>query len=198
MLGRLNIRIVTTKYKESLFVNGKLEFWDKFLFFISPHIIAFFLCLFKLPDDNLKSLLGTSLAIFIGLFLNVITILVSQINLKKSNLNFTERILRLDILQDTFYTILYALLQSVKAWILLYFMGIFTLKNTHLEELYLIIFERNINLDIQFVLTFFLYKLYVNIILSFYTITKKLVALFQKEINIEKLKIRNNQAENEK
>lgn len=197
MLGRLNIRIVTTKYKESLFVNGKLEFWDKFLFFILPYIFAFFLCLFKLPDDSLKNLLGTSLAVFIGLFLNVITILVSQINVKKSNLNFTEQTLRLDILQDTFYTILYALLQSVKAWILLYFMGILTIDNTHLKELYMIIFERNINLDIHIVLTFFLYKLNINIILSFYTIIKNLVALFQKEINIEKLKIRHNQEEKE-
>ncbi|MBF6653874.1 hypothetical protein C3B47_13480 [Flavobacterium columnare] len=197
MLNRLNVRSLSTEYKKSFFVDGKLKVSDKFLFFIFPHIFALILCLVKLPDNDLKNLLGTSLSIFIGLFLNVVAILISQINTTKSNINFTEQNLRLDILQETLYNILYALLQSVKALIILYLMSILILGKTGFGDFYCIILERDIDLDIQFVLSFFLFKFNTSLILSFYIMIKNIVTLFQKEINIEKLNIRNNQAETE-
>jgi|GEM_PF-2316270 len=198
MLNRLNVRSITTEYKKGFFVDDKLKVPDKFIFFIFPYFFALILCFVKLPDNDLKNLLGTSLSIFIGLFLNVVAILISQINTTKSNINFTEQNLRLDILQETLYNILYALLQSVKALIILYLMSILILGKTGFGDFYCVILERDIDMDIQFVLSFFLFKFNISLILSFYIMIKNIVALFQKEINLEKLNIRNNQAETEK
>lgn len=198
MFTRLNVSSISFEYKQSYFINGKLKFKDRFLFFIFPYFLAFILSLIKLPDNDLKNLLGTSLSIFIGLFLNIVAILISQINSNKSSINFTEQNLRIEILQETLYNILYALLQSVKALIILYLMNILLLEKTNFSELYLIVIERDINFDIQFVLTFFFYKFNIALILSFYTMIKNITALFQKEINIEKLNIRNNQRNVEK
>lgn len=199
MTNRLNVRSITTEYKKSFLIDGKLKLADKFLFFIFPYFFAVILCIIKLPDNDLKNLFGISLSIFIGLFLSVVAILIPQINKAIPDINFTERNLRLDILQDTLYNILYALLQSVRALIILYLMGIFTtLEKTYLGDLYCLLLKRNIDSDIQFCLTFFLYKFNISLILSFYVMIKNIATLFQKEINIEKLKIRNNQVKNEK
>ncbi|MDO5106352.1 hypothetical protein [Capnocytophaga sp.] len=169
------------------------------MFFIFPCFFAVILCIIKLPDNDLKNLFGINLSIFIGLFLSVVAILIPQINKTIPDINFTERNLRLDILQDTLYNILYALLQSVRALIILYLMGMFTtLEKTYFGDLYCLLLKRNIESDIQLCLTFFLYKFNISLILSFYAMIKNIAALFQKEINIEKLKIRNNQAKNKK
>ncbi|ATA94034.1 hypothetical protein CGC54_06670 [Capnocytophaga canimorsus] len=191
MFKRLNVSLITNEYKKSFVVDGKLRFCDKFLFFIFPYLFAIILCFIKIPEDNLKNLLGTSLSIFIGLFFNVLILLASQTNQIKSSLNFTEQNLRLEIIQDTLYNILYALLQSVNALIILYFMSIITLDDTFLQRFYFALFQRDINLDIMFFLTFLLYKFITSLVLCFYIMIKNIIALFQKEINMEKLSIRN-------
>ncbi|WP_310556325.1 hypothetical protein [Flavobacterium sp.] len=198
MLDKINVKSINAEYRKGFLNDGKLAFSDRLLFFIFPYILSIILCFIKLPDNDLKNLLGTSLSIFIGLFLNLVAILISQINTTKSNINFTEQNLRLDILQETLYNILYALLQSVKALILLYLMSVLVLGKTSFGDLYYIIIEQDIDQNIQFVLSFFLYKFNISLILSFYVMIKNIVVLFQKEINLEKLDIRNNQAEKEK
>ena len=198
MLGRLNISSIKNEYKKSFLIDNKLGKLDRFIFFIFPYLFALTLCLIKLPDNDLKNLLGTSLSIFIGLFLNVVAILISQINTSNPSINFTDQNLRLDLLQETLYNILYALIQSVKALIVLYLMSVIVIPDSGFKEFYYNLFEKDINTSIQFILSFFLYKCNIALILSFYVMVKNIVALFQKEINMEKLNIRNNQSEDQK
>lgn len=199
MFTKFNVKSISKGYKKS-FQNakGNITCLDKLKYFYSPYIISFILCCVKLPDSALIDLLGISLSIFIGFFLSVIAILLSVIGNKKVELNYSDQKLRLNILEESLYSILYAILQSIKALITLYLLNIISLNNTEIGDLYYIIIEHKIDSFIQFILSIFLYKYNVSLIFSFFIILKNIISLFRKDIEIELFNIRQEENKKEK
>lgn len=191
MFKRLNVNFISTEYKKNFHnKNGKIYIIDNILYFILPIFLALFLAYTKIPDEDLLSLFGTSLSIFIGLFLNIIAILLSTVNNKKREISFSDQILRLDILKETIYDILYAIIQSIKAIIILYLMSIFNYKSHPLDDIFFVFFSNNLNYCLQFIFSILLYYYNIKLFISFYIIIKKIISLFDNEIKIEKLIIR--------
>ncbi len=192
MFKKINVKSISKEYKKNFQnKNNKINFEDKFLYFWLPSMLALLLAYIKIPDNDLLSLFGTSLSIFIGLFLNIIAILLSTINNKKGEISFVDQNLRLDILKETIYDILYAINQSIKAIIVLYLMSVFKFETSSLDNICYIFFNNNLDYCIQFVFSILLYKFNIMLFISFYMIIKKIISLFDNEINIEKLTIRN-------
>jgi hypothetical protein len=190
MYSKLNINDIIKGHNLSfLDKNGKYLYEDKFAYKYVPFFTAIVIVLIKIPDEGVMNIFGICLSILVGLFLNILVLLTSNISSEKIKISSTQKKLRLELLEQTLYNVSYSVLVSIKALIILFLMSIISLDIEIFNEICFIIFSFDFNHFLQLIFGMLLYKHSINIFLILYMILKRINKLFISEINIEKLKI---------
>lgn len=190
MYSRLNIKDIIDGHKAS-FLNGKGKFLflDKMAYGYIPFIISFILILIKIPDDSLKDIFGICLSILIGLFLNILVLLTSNISSEKLKLSSTQKSLRLSLLKETFYNVSYSVLICIKALILLFLMNLIFINSESINFFFYFLFNRDCNFFLQFIFGLYMYFYSIKVFMILYMILKRINKLFISEIEVENIKI---------
>ena len=194
MYSKLNIKDIIDGHFDTLGrTNNKSRYRIEFV--LIPLLISVFFIIIKVPDSDVNNIFGVCLSILTGLYLNILVLLISSISSDNLSIAIKHKKARLELLKETLYNVSYSVFLSVKALIMLFASTILTLKIDLLDNLLLILVDRDLNYIIKFILGFFLYKYTIDIFLILFMILKRINTLFTKEIYIEKLKL--NKLENE-
>lgn len=188
MYSKLNIKNIIIGHKASL-MEGKSSSNYKNEFVLMPILAAIIFILIKVPDSEVKNIFGTCLSILIGLYLNVLVLLISSISSENLKITSRQKKIRLELLKETLYNVSFSVYVSVKALIALFLSTILITTNGSLNGLLCVLINRDFNYFIQFVLGFLLYKYTIDIFLILFMILKRINVLFTKEIDIENLKL---------
>lgn len=184
MYSKLNIESIIKGHKISL-KEGKNNSIYKKEFVLIPTLAAVFLILIRVPDSEVKNIFGTSLSILIGLYLNILILLISSISSENLKITSKQKKIRLELLKETLYNVSFSVYVSVKALIALFLSTILITTNKSLNELFCVITNHDFNYFLQFIFGFFLYKYTIDIFLILFIILKRINVLFTKEIDIE-------------
>lgn len=199
MYSKLNIKNIIIGHKSTL-TEGKGNSSYIIEFILLPIIFAIVLILIKIPDSDVKNIFGICLSILIGLYLNILILLISSISSENLKISYRQKKTRLELLKETLNNVSFSVFLSVKALIALFLSSILVINNESLNDFFCIITNHNLNYFIQFVLGIFLYKYTIDIFLILFMILKRLNSLYDKEIYIENLKLNkliNNEDEND-
>lgn len=199
MYSKLNIKNIIIGHKSTL-TEGKGNSSYIIEFILIPIIFAIVLILIKIPDSDVKNIFGICLSILIGLYLNILILLISSISSENLKISYRQKKTRLELLKETLNNVSFSVFLSVKALIALFLSSILVINNESLNDFFCIITNHNLNYFIQFVLGIFLYKYTIDIFLILFMILKRLNSLYDKEIYIENLKLNkliNNEDEND-
>ena len=137
MKSKINLHEIIEKHFTTLKgVNGKFIKKDKRTFFYLPVIIGLLLLiLISSPNEKLINIFTLSLSVFIGLFLNLLVLIISFAENKlkiKDNKNRTE------LLKQTFYNITYTIIISLIGLGLLFIANISVFPNDWIIDLSLL------------------------------------------------------------
>jgi hypothetical protein len=191
MFAKLNVREIIEGHNLSfLDKNHKFIIGDYFTYKCFPYLLALLFIFLKIPDENVKNIFGICLSILIGLFLNILVLLTSNISSEKLNLSSIQKQIRLELLEQTLYNVSFSVLSSVKALIVLFLMSILSINIKAIDNIFLLFFNFDLNHFLQLIFGLFLYKYSIEIFLILYMILKRINKLFTNEIVIEKLKIK--------
>jgi hypothetical protein len=190
MYSKLNIKDVINGHFDTVGKNDKKNSY-RIEFVIIPLLLSLFFIIVKIPDGEVKNIFGICLSILTGLYLNILVLLISSISSDNLSIAIKHKKIRLELLKETLYNVSYSVVVSVKALIVLFASTILTFKIDSIDNLLLILIERDLNFIIQFILGFFLYKYTIDIFLILFMILKRINVLYTKEIYIEKLKLNN-------
>lgn len=188
MYSKLNIKNIIIGHKSTL-TEGKGNSSYIIEFILIPIIFAIVLILIKIPDSDVKNIFGICLSILIGLYLNILILLISSISSENLKISYRQKKTRLELLKETLNNVSFSVFLSVKALIALFLSSILVINNESLNDFFCIITNHNLNYFIQFVLGIFLYKYTIDIFLILFMILKRLNSLYDKEIYIENLKL---------
>lgn len=188
MYSKLNIKNIIIGHKSTL-TEGKGNSSYIIEFILLPIIFAIVLILIKIPDSDVKNIFGICLSILIGLYLNILILLISSISSENLKISYRQKKTRLELLKETLNNVSFSVFLSVKALIALFLSSILVINNESLNDFFCIITNHNLNYFIQFVLGIFLYKYTIDIFLILFMILKRLNSLYDKEIYIENLKL---------
>ena len=131
---------------------------DIITFYIVPVALSILVCFFKTEDDQLN-LLSIMLTIFIGLFLNVLILLISYNPNKRLDEEKKNTLLRLK--KECFYNVAYIILICI------------------FDLLFLFIYSFSSNVCIiSTIILFIVYFLAIHIILSLLMVLKRIFTLF--------------------
>lgn len=199
MYSKLNIKNIITGHETSLIEEkNNLHYKREFVFL--PILTSVILVLIKVPDGEVKNIFGICLSILIGLYLNILVLLISSISSENLKITSKQKKIRLELLKETLYNVSFSVYISVKALIALFLSTILIVTNESLNEFVCVLTNREFNYFIQFVLGFFLYKYTIDIFLILFMILKRINIIYTKEIDIENLKLNeliNNEDEND-
>lgn len=188
MYSKLNIKNIIRGHKSTLTESkGNSSYIIEFI--LLPIIFAIVLILIKIPDSAVKNIFGICLSILIGLYLNILVLLISSIPSENLKISYRQKKTRLELLKETLNNVSFSVFLSVKALIALFLSSILVINNESLNDFFCIITNHNLNYFIQFVLGIFLYKYTIDIFLILFMILKRINSLYDKEIYIENLKL---------
>ncbi|WP_394776503.1 hypothetical protein [Flavobacterium sp.] len=188
MYSKLNIKNIIIGHETSL-INGKSNSHYKREFILIPILVSVSLVLLKIPDSEVKNIFGICLSIFIGLYLNILVLLISSISSENLKITSKQKKIRLELLKETLYNVSFSVYISVKALIALFLSTILIVTSKSLNDLICVFTNRDFNFFIQSVLGFFLYKYTIDIFLILFMILKRINIIYTKEIDIENLKL---------
>ncbi|RBA28371.1 hypothetical protein [Flavobacterium tibetense] len=188
MYSKLNIKNIIIGHKLTL-TEGKGNSSYVKEFVLLPIIIAIVLILIKIPDSDVKNIFGISLSILIGLYLNILVLLISSISSENLKISYKQKKIRLELLKETLYNVSFSVFLSVKALIALFLSSILIIDNESLNDFFYLLTNHNLNYLIQFVLGILLYKYTIDIFLILFMILKRINILYTKEIDIESIKL---------
>lgn len=188
MKSKINLNEIIKKHYETLEdSNGKISKRDLKLFFTYPVIIAVLaLILIHTPSESLTNFFTLSLSVFIGLFLNLLVLIIS---FAENKLNIKDRKNRAELLKQTFYNITYTIVSSLLALGILLMANIEFLSSNILLNLGFIkieyltsLKEIPVNDILQTVFYYLFYVLFAHIIITLMMIIKRIFKLFDVEI----------------
>ncbi|WP_310560666.1 hypothetical protein [Flavobacterium sp.] len=188
MYSKLNIKNVILGHKSSL-ADGKTNSNYKIEFIFLPIVAAIALIFIKVPDNDVKNIFGICFSILIGLYLNILVLLISSISSENLKITHKQKKIRLELLKETLYNVSFSVYISVKALIVLFLSTILVLTNETLNDFFCVLTNNDFNYFIQFILGLFLYKYTIDIFLILFIILKRINILYTKEIDIENLKL---------
>jgi hypothetical protein len=188
MYSKLNISNIIIGHKDSL-VNQKNKSDYKKEFIYLPIFASVFLVLIKIPDNDVKNIFGICLSILIGLYLNILVLLISSISSENLKISSRQKKTRLELLKETLYNVSFSVYISVKALIVLFLSTILIVKIDSLNDLLCVIINKDFDFVIQLFLGFFLYKYTIDIFLILFMILKRINVIYSKEIEIEDLRL---------
>ncbi len=190
MYSKLNIKNIIIGHKDSL-VNGKNKSDYKKEFIYIPLLTSTILVLIRIPDNDVKNIFGICLSILIGLYLNILVLLISSISSENLKISFSQKKTRLALLKETLYNVSFSVYVSVKALIALFLSTILIVNIDSLNDLLCVLINKDFNFVIQLFLGFFLYKYTIDIFLILFMILKRINIIYSKEIDLEDLRLNN-------
>ena len=119
--SKINIKEIIENHKKTLICdNGDLSRKDRLFFRKMPIIIAVcaILC-FGIPSETITNIFTVSLSIFIGLFTNLLVLLISFLNSTPEN--ETDKTNRVSLIEDTYYNVAFTILMSIISLVILIF-----------------------------------------------------------------------------
>lgn len=188
MYSKLNIKNIILGHKSSL-ADGKNNSNYKKEFIFLPIVASIALILIKVPDNDVKNIFGICFSILIGLYLNILVLLISSISSENLKITHKQKKIRLELLKETLYNVSFSVYISVKALIVLFLSTILVLTNDTLNDFFCVLTNHDFNYFIQFILGLLLYKYTIDIFLILFIILKRINILYTKEIDIENLKL---------
>lgn len=187
MYSKLNIKSIVSGHKDSLTNENDSTYKKEFIYL--PFIVALILVLIRIPDSDIKNIFSICLSILIGLYLNILVLLISSISSENLKISNEQKKIRLELLKETLYNVSFSVYVSVKALIVLFISSIFIVTSESLNELLCVFINKDFNYLIQLFLGFFLYKYTIDIFLILFMILKRITIIFSKEIYIENLRL---------
>lgn len=187
MYSKLNIDSIISGHKDSLKSENNTRHKKEFVYI--PFLLAAILVLVRIPDSDIKNIFSICLSILIGLYLNILVLLISSISSENLKISNEQKKNRLELLKETLYNVSFSVYVSVKALIVLFISTIFIVNNESLNNLLCIFINKDFNFFIQFCLGFFLYKYTIDIFLILFMILKRINTIYSKEIYIENLRL---------
>lgn len=188
MYSKLNIKNIVVGHRATL-VSEKNNSDYKKEFIYLPIIASVILVLIRIPENEVKNIFGICLSILIGLYLNILVLLISSISSENLKISSKQKKTRLELLRETLYNVSFSVYISVKALITLFLSTIFILTSESLNDLLCVLTNKDFNFFIQFVLGFLLYKYTIDVFLILFMILKRINIIYSKEIDIEKLRL---------
>ncbi|WP_159523869.1 hypothetical protein [Sunxiuqinia indica] len=190
MSSKVNVSEIISKHKSTLQGgNGKLLKLDKKFFITYPIILGLILSfLVRIPNDGLVNIFAICLSIFIGLFLNLLVLIIS---FAENKLNIKDKSNRAILLEHTFYNITYTIVASLVGLGFLFLSNIdffpanwkVDLNFINEKIIALKTSELTINTIAQFALYFVFYSIFIHIIMTLLMIVKRIFSLFKAEID---------------
>lgn len=187
MYSKLNIKSIVSGHKDSLMNENNSSYKKEFIYF--PFMVALILVLIRIPDSDIKNIFSICLSILIGLYLNILVLLISSISSENLKISNEQKKIRLELLKETLYNVSFSVYVSVKALIVLFLSSIFIVNSESLNDLLCVFINKDFNYCIQIFLGFFLYKYTIDIFLILFMILKRITIIFSKEIYIENLRL---------
>ncbi|MDH6356538.1 hypothetical protein [Parabacteroides sp. PF5-9] len=161
--SKINIARIIKSHISTLKSINKLNKADAWTFYIIPCIISIFLGLKIEITNSLESLLGVILSIFIGLFLNLLMLLISYS--PPDGIDEEKKKILVATKKESFYNVSYIILVCIaELFLLLIF--------TYVKEVEYI----------SNILSFFIFFLSIHTFLSLLMILKRIFALYDNTI----------------
>lgn len=189
MSSKVNVSEIISKHKSTLQGgNGKMLKIDKKYFLTYPLILGFILSvLVRIPSDGLVNIFAICLSIFIGLFLNLLVLIIS---FAENKLNIKDKRNRAILLEQTFYNITYTIIASLVGLGFLFLSNINFFPTSWAINLSLIdnnivdleIKKIAVNAVVRFSFYFVFYSIFIHIIMTLLMIVKRIFRLFKAEI----------------
>ncbi len=187
MKSKINLYEIIEKHFSTLKGgNGEFIKKDKKIFFKYPIFIGLLLLIFiNSPNEKLINIFTLSLSVFIGLFLNLLVLIISFAENKlkiKDNKNRTE------LLKQTFYNITYTIVISLIGLGLLFVANISLFPNdwhidlSSLNNEYFCVPKIYANKIFELIYYFAFYIVFTHIITTLLMIIKRIYKLFNVEI----------------
>jgi len=161
--SKINIFRIVRSHISTIKNSNKFNKADVWTFYIIPCVVSIFLIFRIKITTGLESLLGVILSIFIGLFLNLLMLLISYVPPK--DVDDEKKKLLITTKKESFYNVSYIILICiVELFLLLIF--------TYIKEINYI----------STVFSFFVYFLSIHIFLSLLMILKRIFSLYDNTI----------------
>lgn len=114
MKSKINVLEIFKRHKETLSYPDKIiSKKDNFIFYTLPILFTFFcLIILRIPDNNTANIFATCLSIFIGLFLNLLVLILTFV---ENKFNISDYKNRLELVKQIFYNLSYTIVVSLIA-----------------------------------------------------------------------------------
>ena len=172
---------------DTITIHGKISLSDKFIFYLLPILVSI-ICttIIGRPAGELVTLYTATLSLFIGLFLNMLVLIISTL---KPNYDTRDKTTRKQLIEFTFYNIAYTVIASLIALGCL-FLSLIELfpESSKIPTCFLQTYlsipcqEITTNSLVQNIFSLLFYYMLVKIILTLLMILKKTYTLFKIDI----------------
>jgi len=189
MASKINVCEIISNHKSTLLTTeGKFLRKDKRFFVVYPLTLGLFLLfVVGIPGDGLTNIFAICLSIFIGLFLNLLVLIIS---FAENKFNIKDKKNRAILLEHTFYNITYTIVVSLIGLGFLFVANVdfFPAKwkiclNFVSSILHLSTKEVTLNSIANYFFIFVFYSVFTHIIMTLLMIVKRIFKLFKMEIN---------------
>lgn len=188
MKSKVNILEIIEKHFSTLKnKNGNLLKSDRKYFFIYPILFGLvFVFIIGIPNEKLINFFTLSLSVFIGLFLNLLVLIIS---FAENKLKISDSENRKKLLQQTFYNITYTIIISLIGLGLLLIANIslfpkeWCVDFSQISNRYFQLKETSINRIFELIFYYAFYTVFIHIIMTLLMIIKRIFKLFNAEID---------------
>jgi hypothetical protein len=170
----VNIKDIFCKHI-TILKNGGIS--NLVIFVIFPILIAIASFFINSTSNDMDSILSTSLSVFIGLFINLLLLVVSTTRGFSSN----KKRLRIDVIEEMFYNITFVITISLIALIFILIKNITIFPDNWV--FYICDLQFNLNKIFKDCISFIFVFLFVEIILTIVLIIKRIFKLFDFDID---------------
>lgn len=193
MASKINVIQILKKHNRTLRdEDNRYTKQDFFCFRIFPYLSGlFFIILVGVPGNQLVDIFGVCLSIFIGLFLNLLILIVSFV---QKNYQVRDEDIRAELIKQTFYNISYTVIASLISLGLLFLTCLYIFPESLIFPAisqFAPFFADHIPLNelIHLVSAFFFYLWFTKVILVLLMVVKRIFRLFDIDIQeINKIK----------
>lgn len=187
MTSKINVRRIIVCHISTLKSgNNKFSRQDLWIFVIVPLGISTLLTLFLGTLNNqLTSLYSVSLAIFIGLFLNLLVLIITFSN----SANTADKKNRQELIKQTFYNISFTIVISIIALISLSILNLDIMLSTASQDMFNFKFWHGVSTGMNLLFIFksalilIFYFLMTQIVVTLLMVVKRIFSLFEHEID---------------
>ena len=183
---KLNIRAVIKNHLDTFKSRkGKYLKSDISSFLIIPAVISLVLVIVKRPDSNIQEILSICISVLIGLLLNLLVLILSNISAKDVKISMINARKRIALIKETYYNIAFSILLCLFTLGVIFIYYVFdksVLIDGSLKELF-----ENPNYIYKAscgVIGIVLYFLLIQIFLHLFLVLKRITKIFIKDMEL--------------